>query len=148
MSHSFSRVIVHLVFSTKNRQPFILPQFRDQTFSYLAGTLNNIGCPAIIVGGMPDHIHLLFAQSRSKTMSDIVKDLKVESSQWAKSIISPAFYWQSGYGAFSVSTSNVEKVRKYIAEQEQHHQELTFQDEYRELLRKHGIEWNEKYIWS
>lgn len=148
MPQSLSRIVIHLVFSTKSRQPFIQPDKRERAFSYLAGTLNNLDCPAIIVGGMPDHVHLLFLQSRTMAMSRVVEEVKKESSKWAKEAIHPDFYWQNGYGAFSVSPSLVEKCRAYIADQERHHRITTFQDEYRELLNKHGIEWDEIYVWD
>jgi putative transposase len=148
MPQSLARVLVHLVFSTKNREPFITPGHRDRTFSYLAGTLNAIDCPAVTVGGVADHVHLLFVLGRTVALSKAVEEVKKESSKWAKVHVHPGFYWQNGYGAFSVSPSNVPAVVKYIANQEQHHQEVTFQDEFRELLRLHGIEWDEKYVWD
>lgn len=148
MPQSLSRVLVHLVFSTKHRQPFIDPDKRKSVFSYLAGTLKNLDCPSIIVGGMPDHVHLLFAQARTLSISKIVEELKKESSKWAKSLVDPEFYWQNGYGAFSVSPSQSPKVVHYIETQEAHHQTRTFQDEYRELLRNHELEWDERYVWD
>jgi putative transposase len=102
MPQSLSRVLIHLVFSTKHRRPFITAEHSKDVFSYLAGTLKNLNCPSIIVGGMPDHVHLLFAQARTLSISTIVEELKKESSKWAKSQVHPEFYWQNGYGAFSV----------------------------------------------
>ena len=148
MPQSLSRVIVHLVFSTKNREPFILTEHRDRMFEYLGGTLNGIGCPVIRVGGMPDHVHLLFVQSRTLSMSKIVEELKKESSKWAKAHIHRGFYWQNGYGVFSVSPSNIEQVANYIVNQEAHHRPTSFQDEFRELLRRHEMEWDERYVWD
>jgi putative transposase len=148
MPQSLSRVLIHLVFSTKNREPFIKPEHRDRLFSYLGGALNGIGCPAITVGGVADHVHLLFVLGRTVSVSQVVEELKKESSKWAKPIIHPAFYWQHGYGAFSVSPSNVEWVKAYIEKQEEHHAAISFQDEFRELLRRHGIEWDERYVWD
>lgn len=148
MPQSLSRVIVHLVYSTKNREPFIADEHRERLFAYLGGTLNGIGCPAIAVGGVADHVHLLFVLGRTVAISTVVEEVKKESSKWCKGVIRPEFYWQNGYGAFSVSPSNVEKVRIYIQSQEQHHATMTFQDEYRELLRRHGIEWDERYVWD
>lgn len=148
MPQSLSRIIVHLVFSTKNREPFIATEHRDKMFNYLGGTLNAIGCPVIRVGGMADHVHLLFVLGRTHSVSKVVEEVKKESSKWAKEHLSPGFYWQHGYGAFSVSPSNVEKVKAYIENQEDHHRKSTFQDEFRELLRRHGIEWDERYVWD
>jgi len=148
MSQSLSRVLVHLVFSTKNREPVITADHRDRLFEYLAGTLNAIKCPAVIVGGMPDHVHLLFVQARTMSLSQIVEEVKKESSKWAKTVVHPDFYWQNGYGAFSVSPSKAPDVTRYIAEQERHHRERDYQAELRELLRKNGMEWDERYVWD
>ncbi|HVK15499.1 MAG TPA: IS200/IS605 family transposase [Fimbriiglobus sp.] len=148
MPQSLARVLVHLVFSTKNREPFIAADRRDRTFAYLAGTLNDIDCPVVIVGGMSDHVHLLFVLARTLSLSKAVEEVKKESSKWAKANVHPGFYWQNGYGAFSVSPSNAEQVTAYIANQEDHHRASTFQDEFRELLRRHGVEWDERYVWD
>jgi REP element-mobilizing transposase RayT len=144
---SLSRVLVHLVFSTKNRAPFIAAEHRDRVFEYLGGTLNAIKCPVVIVGGMSDHVHLLFVQARTLSLSEIVEQVKKESSKWVKEVI-PDFYWQNGYGTFSVSPSNVEAVTRYIANQEENHKRRDFKDELRELLRANGIEWDERYVWD
>jgi REP element-mobilizing transposase RayT len=144
MPQSLSRVLIHLVFSTKNREPFIAPECRDRAFNYLGGTLNALDCPTIRVGGMADHVHLLFVLARTLSVSSVVERVKKETSKWAKEHINPGFYWQSGYGSFSVSPSNVGAVRAYIENQEEHHRTRSFQDEFRELLRRHGIEWDER----
>jgi putative transposase len=148
MPKSLSRIIVHLVFSTKNREPFITDPYREETFKYLGGALNDLQCPNIWTGGVADHVHSLFVLSRTLSVSNVVEELKKESSKWAKKTIHPAFYWQNGYGAFSVSASNVDQVKKYIENQEQHHRTVSFQDEFRELLRRHEIEWDERYVWD
>jgi REP element-mobilizing transposase RayT len=148
MPQSLARVLVHLVFSTKNREPFIGPQHRSRTFAYLAGTLNAIDCPVVTVGGVADHVHLLFVLGRTLPLSRAVEEVKKESSKWAKANVHPGFYWQNGYGAFSVSPSNVERVSEYIAGQEERHRTETFQDEFRELLHRHGVEWDERYVWD
>jgi len=148
MAQSLSRVLIHLVFSTKDREPLIAPEHRDRLFDYLGGTLNGIKYPPVIVGGMPDHVHLLFAQAKTLSLSDIIEEVKKESSKWAKTVIHPDFYWQNGYGAFSVSPSKVTQVKDYIANQEKNHRRRGFQDELRQLLRKNGIEWNERYLWE
>jgi putative transposase len=148
MPQSLARILVHLVFSTKNREPLIQADHRDSTFAYLAGTLNAIDCPAIIVGGMPDHVHLLFAMARTMSLSKVVEEVKKASSKWAKEHVHPNFFWQNGYGAFSVSPSNMDTVRAYIATQEEHHRVRTFEDEFRELLRRHELHWDEHYVWD
>ena len=137
-----------LPFSTKNREPFITADHRERVFDYLGGTLNAIECPVIRVGGMPDHVHLLFVQARTLSLSKVVEEVKKESSKWAKKHIHPGFFWQNGYGAFSVSPSIAPKTIGYIENQQEHHKMLTYQDELRELLRKHGIEWDERYVWD
>lgn len=148
MPQSLARVLVHLVFSTKNREPLIALDHRERTFAYLAGTLNAIDCPAVIVGGVADHVHLLFVLARTLSLSKVVEEVKKESSKWAKTNVHPEFYWQNGYGAFSVSPSMVKRVTEYIANQEEHHRTMTFQDELREMLRRHEIEWDERYVWD
>ncbi len=148
MSQSLSRVLVHLVFSTKNREPFLAPDVRDRMFAYLGGILSAINCTPVLVGGVADHVHALFVLAKTLAVSRVVEEVKKESSKWAKQHIHPAFYWQSGYAAFSVSPSNADAVREYIRTQEEHHRERSFQDEFRELLRRHGVEWDEAYVWD
>ena len=151
MPQSHAQIYLHIVFSTKNRHPFLSDRaIRDELHKYLGGTCNNLECPVLRVGGVEDHVHILCRFSRKTSIAELVKELKRESSQWLKTK-SPdlsEFYWQSGYGVFSVSASNVEDVREYIADQEKRHQTMTFQEEFRHLLRKHGREWDERYVWD
>jgi REP element-mobilizing transposase RayT len=145
MPQSLARNVIHLIYSTKNREPRIVPERRDELFCYLAGTLNALKCLPIKVGGVADHVHLMFCLARTLTLSKAVEELKKSSSKWMKERGgSPEFYWQNGYGAFSVSPSNEEAVQAYIARQAEHHKKRTFQEEYREFLRKHKIEWDER----
>ena len=148
MPQSLARNVIHLIFSTKNRQPLIAPAVRDPLFAYLAGTLNELGCPSIKVGGVADHVHLLFALSKTVALSKAVEEVKKGSSKWAKDRVHANFYWQTGYGAFSVSQSKEEQVAEYIANQEERHRVRTFQDEFRTFLRKHAMEWDERYVWD
>lgn len=148
MPQSLTHIAVHLVFSTKNREPLISSESRAEVFRYLGGTLNALDCPAIEVGGVADHVHLLFVLSKNLGLSKVVEEVKKESSKWAKEKVHSRFYWQGGYGAFSVSASNEPQVIAYIRNQEQHHREMTFQDEIRELMRKHGKELDERYCWG
>jgi REP element-mobilizing transposase RayT len=148
MPQSLARILVHLVFSTKNREPFLAADKRPRALAYLGGTLNAIDCPVLTVGGVADHVHLLFVLGRAVSLSKAVEEVKKESSKWAKDAVHPGFYWQNGYGAFSVSPSNVERVKAYIGNQEQHHRTMTFQDELRRLLRRHNIDWDERYVWD
>jgi REP element-mobilizing transposase RayT len=150
MSQSLSAVYLHLVFSTKERQPFLSDaDVRNQVHAYLGGILKELGCMPVLAGGVEDHVHLLASQSRTISQADWVKELKRASSLWLKKQGWPFrdFAWQAGYGVFSVSVSNVEVVREYIARQEEHHRKATFQNEYRAMLKKHGVAWDEKYVW-
>lgn len=151
MPQSFAQIYLHIVFSTKDRQPFLQdPLILEECHNYLGGACNKLGCPVLRVGGVADHAHILCLLGRTIAVADLVKELKRDSSQWVKSQ-DPAladFYWQSGYGAFSVSPGHVELVREYIANQEEHHRTTTFQDEFRRLLTKYGLEWDEKYVWD
>ena len=148
MPQSLTHILVHLVFSTKNREPLISQQARPELFAYLGGTLNALDCPALAVGGVADHVHLLFVLSKNLGLSKVVEEVKKESSKWAKEKVHPRFYWQGGYGAFSVSASNEAQVVAYIRNQEEHHREITFQDEIRRLMEKHGKEINEQHFWD
>lgn len=148
MSQSLSKIYLHLIFATKNRDFYISPQCKVELFSYIAGVINGLGCKTIIVGGMTDHIHILFCMSTTKTVSDVARDIKTSAIRWYKQRFSKALQWQSGYGIFSVSQSKVETVRRYIAQQEEHHRVKTFQEEYREFLNSYKIEFDEKYVWE
>jgi putative transposase len=151
MPQSLSANYLHLIFSTKNRQPFLRDKaLREEMHAFLGGASKQLECAPILVGGVEDHVHLLARFSRTITVADWVKEIKRTSSQWIK-VRDPSvshFSWQLGYGVFSVSASNVEKVKDYIARQEEHHQRSTFQEEFRSLLKKHQIEWDERYVWD
>jgi REP element-mobilizing transposase RayT len=149
MPQSLAQIHVHLVFSTAERAPCIDSSVHARLHAYLAGTFQAIGCPAIVIGGMPDHVHALFRLSRTVTLADAVKAAKVESSKWMKEDGGVAeFAWQGGYGAFSVSASQVETVRHYIEHQAEHHQTRSFQDEFRALLEKYQVTYNEACVWD
>ena len=151
MPQSLARVVLHVVFSTKNREPFLKDDdVRKRLHAYMAGVLQRIGCEPILIGGMEDHVHVLCNLSRTVTIAQLVEEAKKSPSKWVKEQ-GPQyreFFWQTGYGAFSVSQSNVEKVRAYIATQEEHHRKVSFQDEFRALCRKHGVEIDERYAWD
>ena len=151
MPQSLAKVWVHLIFSTKNRYPFLSdkPLRRDMQ-AYLATVLRNHECETLIVGGVEDHIHALFALSRNYSIADIVKAIKITSSKWVKEK-APAqkkFGWQSGYGAFSVSQSHLDQVTRYIERQEEHHKRVTFQDEFRAFLKRYNVDYDEQYVWD
>ena len=147
---SLSNVLVHLVFSTKNRSPWLTPEVRDELFPYLAGILRNSDCPVLQIGGVEDHVHLLFNLSRTLTMAQAVEKLKVASSKWLK-VRWPAmseFSWQGGYGAFSVGQGDVERVVLYIQSQAEHHRKRSFQDEFRQLCQEQEVALDERYVWD
>lgn len=149
MPQSLSAVYIHLVFSTK-RHPFLRYETtRMSVHSYLGGISKQLGCAPIITGGMEDHVHLLARFGRTITQAEWVKELKRVSNLWIKEQYSIRnFEWQSGYADFSVSASNLEQVKRYIQNQQEHHRRLDFQDELRRLLKKHQIDWDEKYVWD
>jgi len=149
MPQSLSNVLVHLVFSTKERRPLLRDAAKRQAMHrYLAGISERLGCPSIRVGGTEDHVHVLARQARTITLADWVKELKRASSLWAGSQSAGEFHWQAGYGAFSVSQSQSAEVERYVAEQAEHHRRFDFQQEFRKLLQLHGVEWDEHYIWD
>lgn len=150
MPQSLSAVYIHLVFSTKERRPFLRDdRVRSELHSYLGGISKQLECPPIKIGGVEDHVHLLTRFGRKITQADWVKELKRGSNLWLKQEFGLAdFEWQGGYADFSVSASNLDRVKRYVANQEQHHRKISFQDEVRGLLRKHQIEWDERYIWD
>ena len=151
MPQSLVQNYQHIVFSTKMRQPFLRDaSIRREMHAYLGGVCRNRRSPSIIVGGAEDHVHIFCRLSKSIAIDDFLAELKRESSKWVKTKAEEClfFYWQSGYGAFSVSPSHVEELRRYITQQEEHHRRETFQEEYRRLLRKYGLEWDERFIWD
>jgi putative transposase len=151
MPQSLSAVYLHLVFSTKDRRPFLRDKtVRDALHAYLGGVSKTLDCPPLIVGGVEDHVHLLCRFARTITQAEWVKELKRVSNGWLKEHGRDYadFEWQGGYADFSVSQSNLEQVKQYIASQEEHHRKTTFQDELRSLLRKHEIEFDERYVWD
>lgn len=151
MAQSLAAVYVHLVFSTKTRQPFLQDkEIRDRVHAYLGGVSKGLKCPALLVGGVEYHVHILARQDKTVCLSDWVRDLKSNSTGWIKTEFTDlkAFAWQGGYGAFSVDIRGLDEVQTYIRNQEEHHRKVTFQEEFLELLRLHGIEWDARYIWD
>ncbi len=149
MPQSLSAVYIHLVFSTKERRPFLRDKtIREALHAHLGGVSKRLECPPLIVGGVEDHVHLLCRFGRTITQAEWVKELKRVSNGWLKEQGRDYadFEWQGGYADFSVNQSNLEQVRNYIAGQEEHHRKLTFQDELRALFRKHEIEFDERYV--
>jgi len=147
MPQSLARVLVHIVFSTRNRARLIKPEFERELFGYIHGIIENNGAKLFIAGGVEDHVHLLVSLGRTVSIGELVGDIKRDSSKWMKAKCR-SFYWQNGYGAFSVSESNVESVIRYIRDQKRRHQRLGFQDEYRSLMKKNRLEIDERYCWD
>lgn len=155
MPQSFANNNQHIIFSSKDRYPFFRDKdLREEVFHYLAGATKTLGCQSIIIGGYIEHVHLLVSLSRTITLADYVKEVKRASSIWLKDksdiphSMLGKFSWQNGYSAYSVSESVAGSVAHYIQTQEEHHNKVSFKDEYRCFLRKHNIEWDEKYIWD
>jgi REP element-mobilizing transposase RayT len=148
---SLVQIYVHIVFSTKNRQPFFQDRaFRERIHAYLKGTCENQGSPSLRVGGTDDHVHILCRLSKTLDVATLTRELKRESSKWIKEENARLadFYWQHGYGAFSVSPSHVPDLIEYIINQEEHHRRESFQDEFRRLCKKYGVAIDERYVWD
>jgi putative transposase len=151
MPQSLAKILVHTVFSTKDRRPYLHDRaLRNEMHAYLGGILSNLDCQPIIVVGVADHLHVLSALARTSSQADMVKEIKRGSSLWIKSKSSDLadFSWQNGYGVFSIGSSQIPVVKEYIATQEDHHQRISFQDEFRTLLRRYDIEFDERYVWD
>lgn len=150
MSQSLVKNLVHLVYNTKHRQLWLPADVRDRLFAYQAGIFKEWESPAIIIGGVDDHVHALFALSKNHPLKKIVEEVKKGSSKWMKSdgTHNADFHWQNGYAAFSVGESNGGQVKRYIEKQEEHHRTMTFQNELRALLKRHGVEFDERYVWD
>ena len=150
MPQSLARLHVHLIFSTKHREPLLHDAVRDSLHRYMATVLQNLGCPAVLINSVADHVHILFELGRTTAVSAAVEDVKKTSSKWIKTQGDAfvGFAWQVGYGAFAVSESNVAAVREYIAGQQEHHRKKSFQEEYRAFLDRHRVAFDERYVWD
>ena len=150
MAQSLSKIYIHLIFSTKNRERTLPDEIRPDLHAYMGGTFKGLGCPAIEINTEPDHVHALFLLARTETLSEVVGHLKKSSNDWlrSRSPLFASFFWQAGFGAFSVSQSQVEEVRAYIRNQREHHRVKTFQEELRAFLKAYEIEFDERYVWD
>jgi putative transposase len=150
MPQSLSNVLLHIVFSTKDREPWLDRDVRPRMHAYLATVCRELGTEMAHIGGMSDHIHIVTTLPRTISQAELIEHIKKTSSKWMKTldVRYRGFFWQRGYGAFSVSQSQLKAVLRYVDEQPEHHRTRTFQEEYRELLRKHGVEYDERYIWD
>ena len=150
MSQSLSSILVHLVFSTKNREPFITPIIEAELHPYMAKIFRELKSPSLAIDGTDDHVHILFSLARIVTVADLVEEIKTSTSKWIKTKGPEfrGFQWQRGYGAFSIGQSNVEALKRYIHAQKKHHQQTTFKVEYRKFLKAYGIDYDERYVWD
>jgi putative transposase len=148
MASTFTNLLYHIVFSTKDRAPSIHEGLRERLYAYVGGIIRGERGALLEIGGVPDHIHLLAKLKSDISIAELVRLVKSNSSKWVNESINPTtrFEWQTGYGAFSVSESHAKTVRKYIANQESHHAKISFRDELTALLEKHGIEYDERYL--
>jgi REP element-mobilizing transposase RayT len=150
MSSTLTNLLYHVVFSTKNREPIITAPIRADLISYMGGIVRGEGGVLLEIGGMPDHVHLVVRFKAEPSVATMVKIVKSKSSKWLNEQPKRPgrFEWQRGYAAFTISVSQLESVRTYVRNQEQHHRRKTFQEELRLLLEKHGVEYDERYLWT
>ena len=150
MAQSLSAIYIHLVFSTKHREPLLVHPVRGRMHAYLATVLKNQDCPVIKIGDTSDHVHSLFRLSKNLALAKVVEEIKTTSSKWVKTQGQAfgGFHWQNGYGGFSVSGAEVDGVVEYIEKQEAHHRAVSFQDEYRRFLESYRVEYDERYVWD
>ena len=151
MPQSLAKVLIHIVFCTKNRTPSLRNEsYRKEVHAYMATVLQTMDSPALIINGVEDHVHILCLLSRNYSLKKVIEEVKKDPSKWIKTKGKEYkdFYWQAGYGVFSVSESKVDEVRQYIANQEEHHKKMTFQDEFRKIRERHGVPIDERYVWD
>ena len=149
VDQALTHLLVHAIFSTKDRRPFLRSEeIRNEINAYMAGTLKDLDCQPIKIGGIEDHVHLFSSLSKSIAFSDLIGRLKGASSQRLKEKGLHGFGWQNGYGAFSVSESNVESVTAYIVNQAEHHKKFSYQEEIREIFKRHRVAFDERYVWD
>jgi putative transposase len=150
MPQSLSKVILHIIFSTKDREPWLESNVRPRMHGYLATIGLDLGADRVHVGGIADHVHIITTLPRTLSQAQLIEQIKKVSSKWIKTLNARyrGFFWQRGYGAFSVSPSQLEAMLRYVAAQKEHHRTRTFQEEYRELLRRRGVNFDERYVWD
>jgi REP element-mobilizing transposase RayT len=151
MAQSLSKVLLHVVYSTKDRAPWLSDSaVRKELYAYMAGIMNSMECHALIINDVADHVHALCQLSRKVAICDLMEEIKKQPSKWLKTQGTQyhGFHWQAGYGVFSVSESKVDDVKFYIENQEEHHRKVSFQDEFRRLCKKHAVPLDERYAWD
>ena len=148
MANTYTQIHIHAVFAVQNRLSLIQKQWQDELYRYITGIITNNGHKVLQIGGMPDHVHVLFGMRPTQSLSNLMQDIKGDSSLWInkKQLIRGNFSWQEGYGAFSYGKSQIDNVVKYILQQEKHHKKRNFAEEYLELLKLFNIDFNEKYV--
>ena len=148
MPHTYTNLLYHVVFSAKERLPFIKSDNKLRLYEYIGGTIRGIGGICLEIGGVEDHVHILTKLKPTLNISNFLQELKPNVTNWAKRELQPKFEWQNGYGAFTIGESQIENVRRYIQNQAEHHKKIDFEEEFKDLLRKAGIEFDEKYLWK
>jgi len=150
MATTFTKILIHFIFSTKNREPLITPELEKPLFAYMVGIATNHGCYTVALNGTADHVHMLVSFGKMISISKLMEEVKGDSSRWVNQEHRQAtpFRWQEGYAAFSIGESGMEAASQYIAGQKSHHQRTSFQEELIIFLKKYGIEYNERYIWT
>lgn len=150
MGQSLVKNYLHIIYSTKHRQPLLHEQVRPELYSYLGGICNKLECYPVKIGGHSDHVHILCLLSKKIALMKFIEELKSHSSKWIKTKGEDLqnFYWQDGYGAFSVYPDEIDIVAAYIENQKEHHSKKTFQDEYREVLKRFKVDYDERYVWD
>ena len=150
MGQSLVKNYLHIIFSTKLRAPLILESIENELYSYIGGICKQLECYPVKIGGYIDHLHILCMLSKKIPLMKLLEEIKAHSSKWIKTKDDTLkkFYWQNGYGAFSVNPYEVDKVIAYIENQKEHHRKKTFQEEYRAFLKKYNVEFDEKYVWD
>ena len=150
MPHTYTDVLIHFIFSTKDRAPLIVPEIREKLIAYLGGIIRELKGSPMSVNAVADHLHALIRMPSDASPAEMMRVVKTNSSRWVHEQWSQqeSFAWQTGYGAFSVSESNVDQVREYIARQEEHHRRMTFQEEFIAFLKRHNIQYDPRYVWE
>jgi len=147
MPHTYTNLIYHIIFATKERSPFITSELKPRLYDYLGGTVRGLEGVLLEIGGTNDHIHLLIKLKPTVKFADFMRELKANSSAWANRTTNRRFEWQNGYGAFTVGETQIENVSRYIKNQEKHHSKMNFEDEFKDLLSRSGIDFDERFLW-
>ncbi len=150
MANTYTQIHIQAVFTVQNRECIITNQWKDELYKYITGIIQNYNHKLLAINGMPDHIHILFGMRPVQSISELIQQVKEDSSKWInkRKFIRSKFSWQEGYGAFSYSKSQIPRVIQYIEKQEEHHKKRTFIEEYKEFLKAFGVEYDERYIFK